>query len=61
MRTEIFAPDAASSSSAFSVDVNERRPTAALLGSRLLVLRRAPRCDSASLLGSVPTGVLPVL
>ena len=45
-RTETRAPDAASSSSAFSVEVNDRRPTAARLGSRLL-LRRDPRSDSA--------------
>ena len=63
MFTEIFAPDAARSSSAFSVDVNERRPAAARFGSRRLPLRRDPRCDSAALLGSggcPRAGFLPV-
>ena len=52
---------AARSSSDFSVEVNERRPTAARFGRRRLLLRRDPRCDSAARLGSggVPTSGLP--
>ena len=63
-RTATFAPDSASSSSAASVDANDRRPAAARRGSRLswgLIRRELRRGSSVPRLGSggVPTnGVL---